>query len=176
MGDVACKSDVSGLHPADGSFLHCHPLDENGEVQGPQIRIRKEIHKMKLSTAQKEFGFFFQASLCTSGATLRTDEEFDKFANCVRKLKDQKPTCSAGYRCLGLDLRLAKFERYLKVHGRTTSARLGKNDYPDTWDSFLAWHMSLACSCSVESRGQVDKKQMRGTHQVREGKNNSSLD
>ena len=35
-------------------------------------------------------------------ACLRTDEEFSKFANCVRKLKEVKSSCQGQYRCDGL--------------------------------------------------------------------------
>ena len=34
-----------------------------------------------------------------SHACLRTDEEFSKFAKCVRKLKEVKPSCKGQYRC-----------------------------------------------------------------------------
>ncbi|CAE7248067.1 ODHCY [Symbiodinium sp. CCMP2456] len=78
-------------HPPDGSSLHCARKDSSGKVIGPQIRIRKEIHKT-------------------------TDAEFSKFANCVRKLKEVKSSCNGKYRCI--------------------------QDYPNSWDSFLAFHMN----------------------------------
>ena len=47
---LAIAHALSGFHPPDGTKEHCCPVDASGECTGPQIRIRKEIHKVNLAS------------------------------------------------------------------------------------------------------------------------------
>ena len=76
---------------------------------------------------------------------LRKDEEFEKYAKCLRRLKDAKPTCKSGYRCVSLNI--SGVMCFADSHNFQ-----GLKDYPNTFDSFLAFHMLPASSLSFVER------------------------